>query len=83
LLITEFYTGLNEILKAVTGEELSQLEVEVLKFLVGWSYWRHLTLEHFTFTPKHIAKHLHAKRNEITKAIEKLKRLGLLEDCNS
>jgi len=58
-------------------------EVEVLKFLVDWAYLRHMTLELYEFTPKYIAKQLHANKNEIIKAIEKLKRLGLLEDCNS
>jgi hypothetical protein len=83
LLVTDFYMGLNEILKAVTGEELSHLEVDVLKFLVDWAYWRHMTLELYEFTPEYIVRQLHANKNEITKAIEKLKGLGLLEDCNS
>jgi DNA-binding MarR family transcriptional regulator len=83
LLVKDFYAGLNEILKAVTGEQLTRLEVDVLKFLTEWSYLRHAILEYAIFTPEDIAKKLRTKKSDVIRAIDKLKKLKLLEECST
>jgi len=83
LLVVDFYKGVNEILKRTVGEELSQSEIDVLRSMMNWCYWRHYTLEFFKFTPEKIASYLGAEEQEVEAALEKLKKIGLVEFLNS
>lgn len=82
-LVTDFYEGLNQILVAIGEKELSQLEIDVLKYLVGWARLRHITFQFFQFRSEDIAKNLGADEEDVEVAVKNLRHLGFLEQLDS
>ncbi|MDI6904811.1 MAG: hypothetical protein QMD13_04900 [Candidatus Bathyarchaeia archaeon] len=47
------------------------------------AYWSHITLDLYEFKIAHIAEKLKTKKKEVAKAVKKLKRLRIIDACDS